>query len=116
MRRSFLFFVVLLLATGAFSQRGLFVNDSAGGIRVMSNSFIYIDGDFQLLKTFPNPINKLINAKIYTTNDLVTDDSLYCDKQDSLPATKPSQIHFVGTGDSHILGTQKQQLFQIVVN
>ncbi|ASS50046.1 MAG: hypothetical protein CHH17_15190 [Candidatus Fluviicola riflensis] len=116
MRRSFLFFVALLLATGAFSQRGLFVNDSAGGIRVMSNSFIYIDGDFQLLKTFPNPINKLINGKIYITNDLVTDDSLYCDKQDSLPATKPSQIHFVGTGDSHIRGTQKPQLFQIVVN
>ena len=116
MRRSFLFFVALLLATGAFSQRGLFVNDSAGGIRVMSESFIYIDGDFQLLKTFPNPINKLINGQIYITNDLVTDDSLYCDKQDSLPATKSSQIHFVGTGDSHIRGTQKPQLFQVVVN
>ena len=116
MRRSFLFFVALLLATGAFSQRGLFVNDSAGGIRVMSESFIYIDGDFQLLKTFPNPINKLINGQIYITNDLVTNDSLYCDKQDSLPGTKPSQIHFVGTGDSHIRGTQKPQLFQVVVN
>jgi PKD repeat protein len=116
MKSILLLFWGLLLTLSAFSQRGLFVNDSAGGIRVMPSTFIYIDGDFQLLKTFPNPINKLINGEIYITNDLVTNDSLYCDKQDSVAGVKASKIHFVGSTDSHIRGTQIPQLYQLIVN
>ncbi len=108
----------LFLATAVFSraQDGLFINDSTGGFRVLHNAFLYIDGDFQILKAFPNPINKLINGQVYITGNLVSTDSVYFERQDSLPHTKPSQIHFVGNTDSRILGTVASKLSQVIVN
>lgn len=116
MNRILLFLWGFFLSGYGLSQNGLFVNDAAGGIRVQHNAFLHIEGDFQLLQTMPLPTSKLINGQLYITGNLVTNDSLYCDKQDSLPGTFPSQIHFIGNGDSYITGTQTPQLFQLIVN
>lgn len=109
---------MLFLLGGGFSiaQNGLFVNDSLGGIRVMHNTFISIDGDLQMLKAFPNPLNKMFNGQVYLTGNLVTTDTLYFERQDSVPGIKPAQIHFIGNTDSRILGTIPPKLSQVIIN
>ncbi len=99
-----------------FSQNGLFVNNSTGGIRVMHNASVTIDGDFQVLSAFPNPLSKMINGQMYLTGNVVSNDTIYFERQDSLPHIKPSQIHFIGNSDSRILGTAPAKFSQIVVN
>lgn len=99
-----------------FSQNGLFVNNSTGGMRVMHNTSVYIDGDFQMLSASPNPLNKMINGQIYLTGNVVSNDTIYFEKQDSLPHIKPSQIHFIGNSDGRIYGTAPAKFSQVIVN
>lgn len=114
--RQLLLIVVSVLAfnAGLYAQRGLFVNDNAGGIRIMPNTSVYIDGDFQLLEAFPNPINKLINGTVTITGDLVTNDTLYCETADSIGGTLPARFIFVGNANSSVRGTASPQFYQLV--
>ena len=108
--------LLLLMVFRANAQRGLFINDAAGGICVLKGTSVYVDGDFQLLRAFPIPTKKLINGTLTLTGDLVTNDSLYCDIGDSIPGTPPSILRFVGPNDSHIRGTITSQFYQLVIN
>jgi PKD repeat protein len=116
MNRILLFLWGIFLSGYGLSQNGLFINDVAGGLRIKQNGFLYIEGDLQMLNANPSPTLKMINGQVYLTGDLVANDTLYFEKQDSLPATKPAQIHFVGNVDSHVSGNNRLQLCQLFVN
>lgn len=99
----------------ANAQTGLFINDSAGGVRVMKNTFLYIQGDLQVLSINSSPIRQLINGRVYLEGNLVCNDNIIFDK-DSNTTLVPSTLQFVGTNDSYITGTVMPQLYRLNID
>lgn len=93
---------------------GLFINDSAGGIRVMNNTSLYIQGDFQVLSINPTPVWHLINGRVYLEGNMVCNDKILFDKDSNAAAT--SILHFVGNKDSYITGSVSPQLYQLKID
>ena len=106
-----LFFLFTLNVSHA-QEVGLFINDSAGGVRVMNNTFLYIQGDFQVLAITGTPVKHLINGKVYLEGNFVCNDKILFEK-DSNAAVNASALHFVGTNDSYITGTVTPQLYRL---
>lgn len=116
MQKQILFwlFFLFFICKGT-AQTGLFINDSTGGIRVMNNTYLYVQGDFKVLNLDTTPVRRLINGELYVEGDFITNKKFVLEK-DSNNVGDNCKLHFVGNGDSHISGLEKAQLFGLVVN
>jgi PKD repeat protein len=113
MKFKILFWLFFLFGVNsAFSQVGLFINDEAGGIRVMNNTSLYIQGDFHVISINNSPIRQLINGKVYLDGDLICDDKIIFEK-DSNNAVNSSTLQFIGTNDSYISGSVTPQIYKL---
>lgn len=119
--KALLLFFFLGIFTIVSGQRGFFINDNAAVFTMKKNSLLYVDGDFQHLKSDPG--FQAINGEIRITKDFIVNRE---EVNFERPETnyQGARLTFVGNTDSRIIqlnssaisDTVKIKLNQLIVD